>query len=75
MMKKITTIEELGEVLQAHVSHSEKRHHEIQENFKSLGGHLTSIEDRLEQLAEVQRLAIRVERIAQHLRERDRAEL
>ena len=75
MDRKITTIEELGELLQSHVSQSDTRHREVTESFKSIGDHLATIEGRLEELADLHRLTLQVDRIRQHLRERDHVEL
>jgi hypothetical protein len=86
MEKKITTIEQLGEELRtgfstirhdvASVASDLKRlAHDSTENFKSIGDHFGTIEDRLDELADLQRLTLQVERIRQHLRERDHVEL
>jgi hypothetical protein len=82
MQKKITTIESLGKFLQAIdtrltsvYTNLQTHTRESTESFKSLGDHLVSIEERLEELTELQRLSVHVERIRQHLRERDHVEL
>jgi hypothetical protein len=86
MRNKIISLEDLGEEMRAGFVNvrrelssldeaSTRRHHENRESFKSLGDHLVQIEDKLEELTHLQKLSLRVERIAQHLRERDHAEL
>jgi len=74
--KKITTIEELGSILQAHVSTSAERHREIRETFKSIGDHLIAVEDRLERIdtrldhLELAKLQNRVARLEDIVREK-----
>jgi hypothetical protein len=61
MAKEISTLEDLGELLQTHVAESEKRHQEVRgalggvvrenaEHFRSIGDHLVRIEARLEEI-------------------------
>jgi hypothetical protein len=74
--KKITTIEELGDLLQLHVQQSELRHHENRESFNSIGGHLVVVEERLERIEfrldhlELARLQNRVTRLEDIVREK-----
>lgn len=55
--KKISTIEELGDVvlsiderLKTHITDSTERHREIRETFKSIGDHLLVVENHLERI-------------------------
>jgi len=70
MVKKVTTIEELGDLLHGHMNESRIRHNENRESFNSVGEHLVSIEKRLDNLAELFKVRERVERIANILREK-----
>ncbi len=71
--KKITTIGELGELLQSHMRESAKRHGVLQaqltrqhgenrESFKSIGDHSNVVEDRLEQMPTRSEVAEMIER-------------
>lgn len=62
-MKKISTLEEVGNLLQEHI-------HEERENAKSIGEHFVTIENRLEDLADLMKLRERVERMAANIREK-----
>ncbi|MEK7576200.1 MAG: hypothetical protein AAB482_00760 [Patescibacteria group bacterium] len=86
MQKKIKTIEDVGGLLQTHVIESEKLHREVRLGFADLRREISLIhsdliehdkrtELMLREIADVQKLTVHVERIRQHLRERDHVEL
>jgi len=78
--QKITTIEELGELLQGHIEDMGAFCAETAKTFSSIGGQLVRVEDRLERIetrltaveARLDRIDLRerVERIAQVIRDK-----
>jgi hypothetical protein len=74
MSDKVTTVEKLADAVSEGFKdvHREITRHrnENMENFKSLGDHLITIEDRLEKLSDLHRLDEKVERMRTVLREK-----
>jgi len=70
MVKKITTLEEVGGLLHTHIAENKKLHYEHRENFKSIGAHLVHIEEKLDQLARINELDRRLERLRENIREK-----